>query len=69
MNYPDAVVASAYIANADGPLLLSAPDALTPVTAAYLADNVDNGQMVVTFGGPGSMSKAVTEAIADIFDY
>ncbi|NCD21189.1 MAG: cell wall-binding repeat-containing protein, partial [Actinobacteria bacterium] len=40
MNYPDAVVASAYIANADGPLLLSAPDALTPVTAAYLADNV-----------------------------
>lgn len=69
MNYPDAVVASAYIANADGPLLLSAPDALTPVTAAYLADNVDNGQMVVTFGGPGSMSKAVTEAISDIFDY
>lgn len=68
-NYPDAVVASAYIANADGPLLLSAPNALTPATAAYLAANVDNGQMVVTFGGPGSMSQAVTDAISDIFDY
>ncbi|MDO5500240.1 MAG: cell wall-binding repeat-containing protein [Propionibacteriaceae bacterium] len=69
LNYPDAVVASAYIANSDGPLLLSHPTNLTPVTAAYLSDNVDNGDKVVTFGGTGTLSNTVTQQIAELFNY
>lgn len=68
-NYPDAVVASAYIANADGPLLLSHPTYLTKVTADYLAANVDNGDVVVTFGGTGTLTPAVTQQIAALFNY
>lgn len=68
-NYPDAVVASAYIANSDGPLLLSDPKRLTPVTASYLSANVDNGDKVITFGGTGTLSVGVTQAIADLFNY
>lgn len=67
--YADALVASAYIANSDGPLLLSHPDRLTPVTAEYLVDNVDEGDRVFTFGGTGALQNSVTDAIEDLLDY
>ncbi|MFV0407809.1 MAG: cell wall-binding repeat-containing protein [Propioniciclava sp.] len=69
LNYPDAVVASSYIANADGPLLLSKPNTLTPVTAGYLADKVENGDSVITFGGTDTLTNAVTNQIAELFNY
>lgn len=67
-SYADAVVASAYIANADGPLLLSHPNQLTAVTKAYLSSGkVDAGDRVFTFGGTDTLTRAVTLQIADLF--
>lgn len=69
-SYADAVVASAYIANADGPLLLSHPTQLTPVTKAYLSSGVvDTGDRVFTFGGMDTLTRAVTLEIAELFNY
>ena len=65
--YADALVASAYIANADGPLLLTHPDRLTPVTQEYLEEAVDWNDRVFTFGGTGAMQLSVHEAIEDLF--
>jgi len=67
-SYADAVVASAYIANADGPLLLSHPNQLTAVTKAYLSSGkVDAGDRVFTFGGTDTLTRAVTLQIAELF--
>lgn len=60
VNFPDAVVASAFIANADGPLLLTRPAALSNVTEQYLMENADNNDVVFTFGGTGSVSQQVS---------
>lgn len=68
-SYADALVASAYIANSDGPLLLSHADRLTPVTAQYLNDNVDELDRVFTFGGTGTLQNSVTDAIKKLLDY
>lgn len=68
-SYADALVASAYIANSDGPLLLSHSDRLTPVTAQYLNDNVDELDRVFTFGGTGTLQNSVTDAIKKLLDY
>lgn len=64
--FPDALVASGFIANLDGPLLLTRATSLTPVTADYLKAHVGNGDNVFTFGGPDSLRLAVTTAIADL---
>ena len=66
--FADALVASGYIANLDGPLLLTRPDKLTPVTAAYLDDVVQNGDRIFTFGGTGSLKLAVTQEIIDLLE-
>lgn len=63
-NFPDAVVASAYIANADGVLLLSKPDQLTPSTANFLRTNLDAGDQVIAFGGPQVLSQGVVTGMA-----
>jgi putative cell wall-binding protein len=68
VTYADALVASAYIANADGPLLLTLPNKLSPVTASYLNDAVDSNDRVFTFGGTGAMAKSVHDEIAAIFN-
>lgn len=67
--YADALVASAFIANADGPLLLTKPNALSPVTAAYLEANAENTDHVWTFGGPGAMALSVTNAIKQLLTF
>ena len=64
--FADALVASGYIANLDGPLLLTRATSLTDVTADYLFDNVEDGDRIFTFGGPDSLRLAVTDAIRDL---
>lgn len=66
--FADALVASGFIANLDGPLLLTRAASLTPVTADYIEANVANGDAVITFGGPDSLRLAVTDAIADLLE-
>lgn len=66
--FADALVASGFIANLDGPLLLTKATYLSDVTADYLEANVNNGDAVITFGGPDSLRLAVTDAIADLLE-
>jgi putative cell wall-binding protein len=68
-NYPDGVVAGAYAANLDAPLLLTTSASLRKVTADYLSEKVDNGERVVVFGGPGSIAPSVSQEIAAAFNY
>jgi putative cell wall-binding protein len=68
-NYADGVVAGGYAANLDAPLLLTTSAALSKVTGDYLSEKVDNGERVIVFGGPGSVSKAVSFSIAESFNY
>ena len=65
--FPDALVASGYIANLDGPLLLTEPTSLNQrFTAAYLNASVDDGDRIFTFGGPDALRLAVTNQIKDL---
>lgn len=48
-----------------GPLLLSEPDRLTPVTAQALRDLVTPGGTVHLLGGPAAMSGSVAQAVRD----
>lgn len=66
--FPDALVASGWIANADGPLLLSRAAFLSPVLADYLTDNVDDGDQIITFGGPGALSLNVFAEIKALLE-
>lgn len=67
-NFPDAVVGGAYAANADGPLLLTQENHLPRTVIDYLQDTADrdNVERVFTFGGTDSVSKSVTQAVADL---
>ena len=67
-NFTDALVAGGYIANLDGPLLLSNPDSLSPATAVYLNASVGDGDRVFTFGGPYSLKASVTQQIVDLLE-
>ncbi|MBB1501344.1 cell wall-binding repeat-containing protein [Propioniciclava sp. MC1683] len=63
-DYKYAVVASAYIANADGPLLLTKVNELVPTTKAYLQKNVENRDSIFVFGSEnGSITNAVSADI------
>lgn len=66
-DFPDAVVAGGWAANAGGPLVLTRDAALTPVTKSYLVDAADNGDKFVVFGGHGSVSPAVSQELASTF--
>lgn len=77
-NYPDGVVAGGFIANLDGPLLLSDPTDLykafgnptgNPYTAAYLQENANNHDLVFVFGGTGSLNQNVQSQIEDVLDF
>jgi putative cell wall-binding protein len=63
LNFADAVVAAGFIANADGPLLLTGPKTLNKYTAAYLdaqSDWVDNAFVI---GSAGTLSPAINNAV------
>ncbi|SES46298.1 Putative cell wall binding repeat 2 [Pedococcus cremeus] len=65
--YADGVTAGAWIANHDGPLLLTANASLPKVVANYLFKFADGGTDVVVVGGPGSVSRNVSAQIANLF--
>lgn len=62
-NYPDGVVAGAFAANHDGPLLLTQNANLTPVTEQYLRFKSDLHAQVMVVGGVGSVSRAVSTQV------
>jgi hypothetical protein len=64
----DALVAGGFVANLDGPRLLTRADSLTAVTADYLNTYVMNGDRIFTFGGPHALSAAVTAQIAALLE-
>lgn len=66
--FADALVAGGYIANLDGPLLLTKATTLSPVTAAYLMANIEDGDRIFTFGGPDTLRLAVTNAIVALLE-
>lgn len=65
-NFPDGVVGGAYAGNVDGALLLTQQDRLTDVTGDYLESIRLEVENVFVFGGPGSVSPAVSRAIAEL---
>ncbi|HOZ57659.1 MAG TPA: cell wall-binding repeat-containing protein [Nakamurella multipartita] len=77
-NYPDGVVAGGFIANLDGPLLLSDPTDLykafgddegNPYTADYLQENANNSDLVFVFGGTDSLNQNVQSQIEEVLNF
>ena len=65
--YADGVTAGAWIANHDGPLVLTANASLPKVVSNYLFKFADGGADVVVVGGTGSVSRNVSAQIANLF--
>jgi putative cell wall-binding protein len=65
--YADGVTAGAWIANHDGPLVLTKNAYLPKVVSSYLFKFADGGTDVVVVGGPGSVSRNVSEQIKNLF--
>lgn len=61
--FADAVVAAGYIANADGPLLLSNPNVLNGFTKSYLEKNEIAINRAFVFGGEATLAKSVTKEV------
>lgn len=68
-NFADAVVAGAWAANVDGPLLLSQNAELNADTEAYLVENVEKEDTIAVFGGTGSISTQVSTDLKNAFDF
>ncbi len=66
-NHADGVVAGAWIANHDGPLLLTANASLPTVVSNYLFKFADGNTDVVVVGGTGSVSRNVSDQIKNLF--
>ncbi|GAA1628966.1 cell wall-binding repeat-containing protein [Georgenia ruanii] len=64
LDYPDAIVAGAYL-GADGPLLLTRANELPGVTATYLKDKVAANVTATIFGGKGVVADSVSTSISD----
>ena len=63
-DFPDALAGGVAGARADGPVLLTRPDELSPEAAAHLADL--RPERIVVLGGPTAVSEAVLTAAARI---
>lgn len=63
--FADGVVAAGFAANHDGALLLTRNNSLSPETKTALATVADSNVDVVVVGGTGSVSRAVSQQIAD----
>jgi putative cell wall-binding protein len=66
-NHADGVVAGAWIANHDGPLLLTRNASLPRVVSDYLFKFADGNTDVVVVGGTGSVSRNVSDQIKNLF--
>jgi len=65
LTYADAVVAAGFMANSDGPLLLTRPGKLDAYTARYLVSQADQIDNAFVFGGKSTLSVAVAVEVAD----
>lgn len=63
--FADGVAAGAWAANHDGALLLTRNNSLSPETKTFLTGVADTDVDVVVVGGPGSVSRSVSDQIAD----
>jgi putative cell wall-binding protein len=64
LQFPDALTGGAYMATIGGPLLLTDPTALSPATAAEIADVAKTTPQISIFGGEKAVSAAAANAIA-----
>jgi len=64
--FADGVVAGAYAANANGPLLLTRQNSLSQVNKPYLEGLRLQISKVFVFGGPDSIAPVVSQQIADL---
>lgn len=67
--YADAVVAGGYMANADGPLLLTRSNALPDVTRAYLEANSFTLDYAFVFGGSATIDSSVVSEIRSALNW
>ena len=65
-NYADAVIAGGFMANSDGPLLLTHGGWLDGVTAAYLSSQRDWVNNAFVFGGPAAVAPVVATQVTDV---
>ena len=63
-NYADAVIAGGFMANSDGPLLLTHKSTLPDVTAAYLSSQRDWVNNAFVFGGLGVVDPGVADQVS-----
>jgi len=63
-NYADAVIAGGFMANSDGPLLLTHKGWLDGVTAAYLSSQRDWVNNAFVFGGTDDIDPGVATAVS-----
>lgn len=64
--FADGVAAGAWVANHDGALLLTRNGFLSPETRAYLNKTADTAQEWVVVGGTGSVSRNVSNQLAEM---
>lgn len=67
--FADAIVAGAWAANADGPLLLTQQGELNASTAEYLLEHVEKEDAITVFGGTASVSTSVTDELRRLFEF
>jgi putative cell wall-binding protein len=65
LTYADAVVGGGFMANADGPLLLTKPGSLNHFTKAYLESQVDWVDNAFVFGGKSTLSPVISQQVDD----
>ncbi|NAZ86052.1 cell wall-binding repeat-containing protein [Kineococcus indalonis] len=62
-SYADSLAAAPLASDRNGPLLLTAPGSLNPVTADTIRDVLKPGGVVYLLGGTGALSPAVEQAV------
>lgn len=67
--YADAVVAAGYMANADGPLLLTNPNVLNGFTKDYLVRQQVAVNHAFVFGGSGTIAPSVTGQVSKALSF
>lgn len=69
VTYADATVAAGFMANADGPLLLTNPNSLNGFTRDYLVSQAVVVDNAFVFGGRATISQDVADQVDDALDF
>lgn len=65
-NFPDAMVAGGFMANSNGPVLLTQQASLNGFTAAYLSSQRDWVNNAFVFGGVAAVAPGVASVVTDV---